>query len=127
MGESFTSVHCQIIFVHVFSHLFQFVKRFLSGLDLFNIDPEVEGAVIAGETVDCLSLSTECMNCGGACTGEKFMICHGACNPHRHYHVWCLPQSQHSKTNYICQIYKPSVREEVCQKCGGHPDNMILQ
>ena len=111
-----------------FLHLFQFAKCFLSYLDLFNIDPEVEGTVIAGEIIDYSLLSSECINCGGTCmiTGEKFLICHGACNPHRHFHVWCLPQLQHGKTNYICQICNPSGREEFCQNNGGCPDNMIL-
>ena len=105
-----------LLFIARLSLFMSFHIYFLSVLDLFNIDPEVEGAVIAGEIIDCSSLSTECIKCDGACTitGEKSITCHGACNPHQHFQVCCLPQSQHDKTNYICQICNPSGREDIC-------------
>lgn len=105
----------------------QFVKRYLTGQDLGNIDPAVEGAEIAGEIMDCSSLSNHCIKCGGICDGkERMKICSGTCRPHRHFHEKCLPVSHRTVRNFKCQICDPTLREEYCFSCGGKPDGTIL-
>ena len=92
-----------------------------------DIEPEIHGPAIAAEILDCSSLTMECIKCAKKCDGsEPFRICEGLCNPARHFHMRCLTQAQIVDSVFKCQICDPTKREEYCFKCGGKPDNTIL-
>ena len=92
-----------------------------------DIEPETHGPAIAVEILDCSSITTECIKCAKKCDGsEPFRICEGSCNPARHFHMRCLTQAQIVDGVFKCQICDLTKREEYCFKCGGKPNNTIL-
>ena len=109
------------------SSFFKFAKRYLEHADMLDIDPETDGPAIAADIVDCSSLTTECIKCAKKCDGSQpFRICESSYNPARHFHMRCILQAQIVDSVFKCQICDPTKREEYCFKCGGKPDNTIL-
>ena len=122
-------IYCYGIFhSYYFSSSFvKLTKWYLEHEDMSDIDPECHGPAIAAEIVDCSSLTTECIKCMKKCDGsEPFRICEGSCNPARHFHMQCILQAQIVNGIFKCQMCDLIKREEDCLKCGGKPDNTIL-
>ena len=116
-----------ILIIYFSLSFLKFTKCYLEHADMSDIDPECHGPAIAAEIVDCSSLTTECIKCAKKCDGsEPFRICEGSCNPARHLHMQCISQAQIVDHVFKCQICDPTKREEYCFKCGGKPDNTIL-
>ena len=122
---------CYMLLWHVslksFSSFLKFTKHYLECADMSDIDLETHVLAIAAEIVDCSSLTVKCIKCAKKCGGsEPFRICEGSCNPARHFHMRCILQAQIVDSVFKCQICDPTKREKYCFKCGGKPDNTIL-
>ena len=116
------------ISVFISSHSFlQFTKRYLERADISDIDPEIYGPAIAAGIIDCSSLTMECIKSRRKCSGsDPFKMCEGSCDPGRHFHTCCISKTQIVDGIFKCQICDPTKREEYSFKCGGKPDNTIL-